>query len=248
MIFKFLTVVTAALAVALTAAIQVELQAPSIFVTGSSGPSLAQIRLGNEWTKKYNTKKGQKTMLKEGIFLQPIAENMFLWELRITGFDLETAFGRSTDTHGIDEVIIHLEMDDNFPMKSPFGRIVWPQIRGPYITAHGAMCQEVLNMQVTGMLLGIGQTLKAWFQNDSNGIVVGGIGNGVKGGDGNWAADSKTVSGLDRKYTYFLHDLSRIKSVFRKFYFRTLMNIKIQIKLFFNFCHQKKCFSNDLIC
>jgi ubiquitin-protein ligase len=218
MVIKFIAAVSAAWSTVLTTSVRVELEAPGLFGFGPAAaagagtapaptataaqPNLAQTRLGNEWNKKYNTKKGKKWMATEGIHLQPLSEDLYLWEVRLTGFDPTTNFGRSAAEHGVDEVILHFQMDDQFPMKSPFARLIWPKVEGPFITSHGAMCQEVLNTQVTGMLIVIGQTLKAWFQQNENRILVGGIGNAVKGDDENWVADSKTVHG-------FVEDLAR---------------------------------------
>jgi len=113
------------------------------FFTGS-GSNVATNRIIQDLNAIYNSHPE-----KFGYSAEPLNDNLYLWEVRLFGFedgplktDLKTLKGKS----GIDYVSLEMKFPATYPFDPPFIRVLKPrfQFHTGHVTIGGSICMELL--------------------------------------------------------------------------------------------------------
>ena len=81
---------------------------------------------------------------KSGFSVAPVKKNLFVWEVRLFGFDGE--LGNDMRRAGVDHILMEVTFPPNFPFAPPFCRVVRPRFvfMTGHITIGGSVCTELL--------------------------------------------------------------------------------------------------------
>jgi len=84
---------------------------------------------------------------KSGYSVDLVKDNMYLWEVKLFGFDpKDEPIARDMQRMGVKNIIIHIRFPEDFPLSPPFCRIVRPkfQFHTGHVTLGGSICTELL--------------------------------------------------------------------------------------------------------
>jgi len=84
---------------------------------------------------------------KSGFSVDLVDDNMYLWEVKLFGFDpKDEPIARDMQRLGIKNIVIHIRFPEDFPLSPPFCRIVRPrfQFHTGHVTIGGSICMELL--------------------------------------------------------------------------------------------------------
>jgi len=84
---------------------------------------------------------------KSGFSVELVKDNMYLWEVKLFGFDpKDEEIARDMERLHVKNIIIHIKFPDDFPLSPPFCRIVRPkfQFLTGHVTRGGSICTELL--------------------------------------------------------------------------------------------------------
>jgi ubiquitin-conjugating enzyme E2 Q len=100
---------------------------------GAAARLLAELQL----IKKSNAEKS-------GFSVAPVKKNLFLWEVRLFGFDGE--LGDDMKRARVDHILMEVSFPPNFPFAPPFCRVIRPRFvfMTGHITIGGSVCTELL--------------------------------------------------------------------------------------------------------
>jgi len=84
---------------------------------------------------------------KSGFSVELVKDNMYLWEVKLFGFDpKDEEIARDMARLGVKYIVIHIKFPEDFPLSPPFCRIVRPRFRfhTGHVTLGGSICMELL--------------------------------------------------------------------------------------------------------
>jgi len=84
---------------------------------------------------------------KSGFSIELVNDNMYLWEVKLFGFDpKDEEIARDMERLHIKHIVIHIKFPEDFPLSPPFCRIVRPrfQFHTGHVTIGGSICMELL--------------------------------------------------------------------------------------------------------
>jgi ubiquitin-conjugating enzyme E2 Q len=118
---------------------------PNSAASSSVGNPKSLKRLHHEIMKLSN-EAGKAEQDSMGVHVTPAGDgdNLYKWDIRISKWDDSTSLGRSCKKNGVDEVLLSMIVPEEYPLKPPFVRVVWPELQGGYVFGGGAICFELL--------------------------------------------------------------------------------------------------------
>jgi len=84
---------------------------------------------------------------KSGFSVELVRDNMYLWEVKLFGFDpKDEQIARDMQRLGVKYIVIHIKFPEDFPLSPPFCRIVRPRFafHTGHVTVGGSICMELL--------------------------------------------------------------------------------------------------------
>jgi len=84
---------------------------------------------------------------KSGYSIELVGDNMYLWEVKLFGFDpKDEEIARDMIRYKIPHIVIHIKFPEDYPLSPPFCRIVRPrfQFHTGHVTLGGSICMELL--------------------------------------------------------------------------------------------------------
>jgi len=84
---------------------------------------------------------------KSGFSIELVKDNMYLWEVKLFGFDpKDEPIARDMKRLGVKNIVVHIKFPEDFPLSPPFCRIVRPkfQFHTGHVTLGGSICMELL--------------------------------------------------------------------------------------------------------
>jgi len=84
---------------------------------------------------------------KSGFSVELVNDNMYLWEVKLFGFDpKDEVIARDMEKMHVKHIVVHIRFPEDFPLSPPFCRIVRPkfQFRTGHVTLGGSICTELL--------------------------------------------------------------------------------------------------------
>jgi len=83
---------------------------------------------------------------KNGYSIEPIGDNLYLWAVKLFGFDRKDPLAQDMSSLGFDHILIHVVFPTNYPFAPPFIRVIKPRFRyrTGHVTIGGSICMELL--------------------------------------------------------------------------------------------------------
>jgi len=82
----------------------------------------------------------------QGFSVQPIKDNLYLWELRFFNFDPKDLIAQDLAKMKKDYILLHIAFPPTYPLNPPFVRVIRPRFafRTGHVTVGGSICTELL--------------------------------------------------------------------------------------------------------
>jgi len=83
---------------------------------------------------------------KQGFSVQPVRDNLYLWELRFFSFDPKDLIAQDLAKMKKDYILLHIAFPPTYPLNPPFVRVIRPRFafRTGHVTVGGSICTELL--------------------------------------------------------------------------------------------------------
>jgi len=83
---------------------------------------------------------------KQGYSVQPVRDNIYLWELKFFNFDPKDPIAQDLHKLKRDHILLHIVFPATYPLNPPFVRVIRPrfQFRTGHVTIGGSICTELL--------------------------------------------------------------------------------------------------------
>jgi len=83
---------------------------------------------------------------KQGYSVDPIEDNIYLWELRFFSFDSNDDLAKDLKKLKKDHIVLHIAFPPTYPLNPPFVRVIRPRFafRTGHVTIGGSVCTELL--------------------------------------------------------------------------------------------------------
>jgi len=82
----------------------------------------------------------------QGFSVQPVRDNLYLWELRFFNFDPKDHIAQDLAKMRKDHILLHIAFPPTYPLNPPFVRVIKPRFafRTGHVTVGGSVCTELL--------------------------------------------------------------------------------------------------------
>jgi len=75
-------------------------------------------------------------------------ENLSKWAVRLRDLNVDGRLSQGLAAMGLEQSLdLEVSLPDDYPLKPPFVRIVYPQLKGGFVFEHGGICFELLTDQ-----------------------------------------------------------------------------------------------------
>uniref|UniRef100_A0A7S2QJ57 UBC core domain-containing protein n=1 Tax=Zooxanthella nutricula TaxID=1333877 RepID=A0A7S2QJ57_9DINO len=72
-------------------------------------------------------------------------DNLSKWSVRLNGLNKDGKLAKDLLKHKLEPSIdLEISLPDGFPLEPPFARVLYPQLTGGFVFAHGGICFEPL--------------------------------------------------------------------------------------------------------
>jgi len=121
-----------------------QVQAPTGFLGGlipSASSKQATQRISSELTHIMKTEPA-----KQGYSVEPVGDNLYLWELKFFNFDPNDEIAKDLKRMHKDHILLHIAFPPTYPLNPPFVRVIRPRFvfRTGHVTVGGSICTELL--------------------------------------------------------------------------------------------------------
>jgi len=107
----------------------------------SSSSKQATQRISSELTHILKT-----DPTKQGYSVEPVGDNLYLWELKFFSFDPKDEIAKDLKKMNKDHIMLHITFPPTYPLHPPFVRVIRPRFvfRTGHVTIGGSICTELL--------------------------------------------------------------------------------------------------------
>ena len=84
---------------------------------------------------------------KSGFSVDLVDDDLFLWEVRLFGFDpKDEQIARDMAAHGVKDIVLRIRFPEDYPLSPPFCRVLRPrfEFHTGHVTLGGSICMELL--------------------------------------------------------------------------------------------------------